>query len=85
MKIAFPFTNLIVVLLGSPLSARLRRGGIAVGVGLGLSLTFIYYGFIRVGQTLGDNAILPPLPASWMGNIFFAVCGIILILRAEKH
>jgi lipopolysaccharide export system permease protein len=85
MKIAFPFTNLIVVLIGSPLSARLRRGGLAVGVGLGLSLTFVYYGFIRVGQALGDHATLPPILAAWLGNVVFAVCGIILISRAEKH
>jgi lipopolysaccharide export system permease protein len=85
MKISFPFTNLIVVLIGSPLSARLRRGGLAVGVGLGLSLTFVYYGFIRVGQTLGDNSILPPIIAAWLGNTFFALCGLILIFRAEKH
>jgi lipopolysaccharide export system permease protein len=85
MKLSFPFTNLIVVLIGSPLSARLRKGGLAIGVGLGLSLTFVYYGFIRVGQTLGDNAVLPPVLAAWLGNIFFGVCGIILIARAEKH
>jgi lipopolysaccharide export system permease protein len=85
MKLSFPFTNLIVVLIGSPLSARLRKGGLAVGIGLGLSLTFVYYGFIRVGQTLGDHAVLPPIFAAWLGNIFFAVCGIILIARAEKH
>ena len=84
MKIAFPFTNLIVVLIGAPLSARLRRGGIAVGVGMGLVVTFIYYGFIRVGQTIGDHGIIPPLPAAWLGNIFFAICGIILILREER-
>jgi lipopolysaccharide export system permease protein len=85
MKLAFPFANLIVVLLGSPLSARLRRGGMAVGVGLGLGLCFVYYGFIRVGQALGDHSVLPPSAAAWAGNIVFAVCGIILIFRAERH
>ncbi|MFH1220731.1 MAG: LptF/LptG family permease [Candidatus Eisenbacteria bacterium] len=85
MKIAFPFANVIVVLLGSPLSARLRRGGLAVGVGIGLGLCFVYYGFMRVGQALGDHAILPPQAAAWAGNIFFAVCGILLVLRAEKR
>ncbi len=84
MKIAFPFTNLIVVLIGTPLASRLRRGGIAVGVGLGLAVCFLYYGFIRVGQAMGDHGVLPPLLAAWLGNIFFAICGIILILRAEK-
>ncbi len=85
MKLAFPFTNLVVILIGSPLSARIRRGGIALGVGRGLSITFIYYGFIRVGQTLGDHGILPPFVAAWLGNLVFAACGIILILHAEKY
>jgi lipopolysaccharide export system permease protein len=85
MRISFPFTNLIVILIGSPLSARLRRGGLAVGMGLGLSLTFVYYGFIRVGQTLGEQGVVPPVVGAWLGNIFFAACGIYLILREEKH
>jgi lipopolysaccharide export system permease protein len=85
MKLSFPFTNLIVVLIGSPLSARLRRGGLAVGMGLGLSLTFVYYWFIRVGQTVGEHGMLPPLIAAWLGNLFFGVTGLLLILRAEKH
>ncbi len=85
MKMSFPFANLIVVLIGSPLSARLRRGGLAVGVGTGLGLCFVYYGFVRVGQALGDHSVLPPLVAAWAGNVFFAVCGIVLILRAEKR
>lgn len=85
MKLSFPFTNLIVVLIGSPLSARLRRGGIAVGIGLGLCLTFVYYGFIRVGQTLGDHSVLPPILAAWLGNLFFGICGTILTFKAEKH
>jgi lipopolysaccharide export system permease protein len=84
MKLSFPFTNLIVILIGSPLSARLRRGGLAVGMGMGLALTFIYYGFIRVGQALGQEAIIPPVIAAWLGNIFFAACGIYLILREER-
>jgi lipopolysaccharide export system permease protein len=85
MKISFPFTNLIVILIGAPLSARLRRGGIAVGMGLGLSLTFIYYGFIKIGDILGKEALLAPVPAAWLGNIVFAACGIYLILREEKY
>lgn len=85
MKLSFPFTNLIVILIGSPLSARLRRGGLAVGMGMGLSLTFIYYGFIRVGQTLGEQGVMPAVLAAWLGNICFAACGIYLILREERH
>jgi lipopolysaccharide export system permease protein len=85
MKLSFPFASLIVVLIGSPLSARLRRGGMAVGVGTGLGLCFVYYGFMRVGQALGDHSVLPSAIAAWAGNIVFGLCGIILIFRAERH
>jgi lipopolysaccharide export system permease protein len=85
MKIAFPFANLIVILLGAPLTARLRKGGLAVGAGIGLGLAFVYYGLMKGGQALGDHAVLPPLLAAWIGNLIFGVCGIYLILRAEKR
>lgn len=85
MKIAFPFANLIVVLVGAPLTARLRKGGLAVGVGIGLGLAFIYYGMMKGSQALGDHGLLPPLVAAWASNVVFAVCGVILVLRAEKH
>lgn len=85
MKIAFPFANLIVVLVGAPLTARLSKGGLAVGVGIGLGLAFIYYGMMKGSQALGDHGLVPPLVAAWSSNAVFAVCGILLVLRAEKH
>jgi lipopolysaccharide export system permease protein len=84
MKISFPFANLIVVLIGAPLTAHLRRGGLAVGVGIGLGLAFVYYGLMKGGQALGDHAVLPPLVAAWAANIVFAICGIYLTFRAER-
>jgi lipopolysaccharide export system permease protein len=84
MKLSFPFSSLIVVLIGAPLTAHLRRGGLAVGVGIGLGLAFVYYGFMKGGQALGDHGSLPPLVAAWAGNVIFAVCGVLLTLKAEK-
>jgi len=84
-KIAFPFASLIVVLMGAPLTAHLKRGGLAVGVGIGLGLAFLYYGMMKGGQAMGDHALVPPLLAAWASNIVFAACGIYLIIRAEKH
>jgi lipopolysaccharide export system permease protein len=84
MKLSFPFSNLIVVLIGAPLTAHLRRGGLAVGVGIGLGLAFVYYGLMKGGQALGDHAALPPLVAAWAGNVIFAVCGVLLTFKAEK-
>lgn len=85
MKVSFPFANLIVVLVGAPLTARLRKGGLAVGVGIGLGLAFIYYGMMKGSQALGDHGLVPPLAAAWASNVIFAACGVVLVLRAEKR
>jgi lipopolysaccharide export system permease protein len=85
MKIAFPFTNLILILIGAPLSSKLKKGGIAIGMGIGMGIAFIYYGFIRVGQALGDKGMLPPWTAAWIGNWIFAAIGIILTIRSERY
>lgn len=84
MKISFPFTNLILILIAAPLSSRLRKGGIAIGIGIGLGIAFVYYGFIRIGQALGDRGFLPPFAAAWLGNLIFAILGLILVIRSEK-
>ncbi len=84
MKLAFPLTNLIVTLVGVSLSTRVRRGTLALGVGLSLLISFTYYGFLKTGQALGHSGTLPPVLAAWMGNLFFGALGIYLLTRARR-
>ncbi len=84
LKIAFPLTNVIVVVIGTALAMRVRRGGLAISFGLSLFISFIYYAFIRTGQSLGHNGTLPPVLAAWMGNIFFGVLALELLRRARR-
>lgn len=83
-KIAFPFANLIVVLIGTALAGALNRGGIAIGSGLALSISFLYYGFIRAGEALGNSGSLPAPIAAWIGNAFFLILGLALLRRAQR-
>jgi len=85
MKIAFPFTSFLVVLLGSPLAALLRRGGNALGFSLALVICFVYYLAIRVGQSLGYNAVLAPLHAAWIANAVFLALGALLFRRLARR
>jgi lipopolysaccharide export system permease protein len=84
LKVAFPLTNLIVVVIGTALALRVRRGGLAVSFGLSVFISFIYYAFIRTGQALGHKGALPPLLAAWIGNIFFGVLAVELLRRARR-
>ncbi len=84
MKLAFPMTNIIVTLIGISLSTRVRRGTLALGIGLSLLISFAYYGFLKTGQALGHSGVLPPVLAAWIGNIFFGALAVYLVIRARK-
>lgn len=81
LKLSYPFNNLIIVLLGAPLGALLKRGGNALGFTIALVVCFIYYMAIRVGQSFGYNDIVPPLLAAWIGNAIFTVIGLVIFVR----
>ncbi|MBD3335286.1 MAG: LPS export ABC transporter permease LptG [Candidatus Eisenbacteria bacterium] len=82
---SFPFSSLVMALLGSVLSLRSRRGSsVALGVGISLFLGFAYFAFIRLGQALGYHGTLPPAMAAWLGNGVFSVIGLILLWRAHR-
>lgn len=84
LKIAFPLTNFIVVLIGSALAIRVKRGGLALAFGLSVFISFLYYALIRTGQSLGHSGDLPPLLAAWLGNIIFLLIGLELLRRARR-
>lgn len=84
VKASFPWANLVIVLLGSALSASKRRISMAAGFGLTVGIAFVYLIFLRLGLSLGHNQTLPPLLAAWVGNIIFCVVGLVLLARASR-
>ncbi|HDQ00159.1 MAG TPA: YjgP/YjgQ family permease [bacterium] len=83
LKIAFPFANLIIILFGASLASRKTKSGTAVSFGVSLFICFLYFGFIKVGQSLGHNGLLHPLLAAWIGNIVFGAGGLYLLLKSN--
>jgi lipopolysaccharide export system permease protein len=83
LKIAFPFANLIIVLFGAPLASRKTRSGTAISFGISLFICFLYFGLIKVGQSLGHNGALSPWLAAWLGNIFFGVGAVYILAKSN--
>jgi len=83
-KLSFPFAGSIFVLIGIAFAAGKRKQSIASGFGLTLVVSFMYYGVLRVGQTLGHNGVMPPLLAAQLGNIIFLMIGLPLLARANR-
>jgi len=83
MRIAFPFTCLIIVLFGMPLASSTKRGGASMAVGIALLTTMLLLGMIRIAEALGAAAVLPPEAAAWLPNGIFLAAGIFLSTRVK--
>jgi len=85
LKLAFPLVNLIVVMIGAPIATRLRTQSAALGFGLSVTISFLYYAFMRTGQALGHNGALPPYMAAWLGDLVFGVAGLVMMIQAQRR
>lgn len=84
LKISFPVTCFIIVLLGGPLGANARRAGLTNRFGVGILICFAFYGCVKGGQALGWNQVLPPWLGAWAANLVFAALSAVLLWRAHK-
>lgn len=83
LKVSFPFTCVVVFLLGAPLGAATRRSGRASAIGLGMLICFVFYGSVKAGQALGWNGILAPWLGAWLAMFLFGGLGLLLLRRAH--
>ena len=74
-KFSIPFSCLVFVLFAFPTGMLARRSGRAVGFGLGLLVSTLYWGMLFVGHTLGTRLQFPPLVAMWLPNAVILTAG----------
>ncbi len=79
--IASPFACLIMVLLGIPFALhRGRSASLASGIVVSVLIGVSYFILNSIATVFGYSGILPPIIATWAGNIIFALIGIWFIL-----
>ncbi|MCK4755308.1 LptF/LptG family permease, partial [candidate division WOR-3 bacterium] len=76
--------TIIVLLITLPLSVVLKRGGIAIGLGISIVLAFVYWGVIQSCRAYGVAGLMDPILAAWLPNIMFGIIGIALIFKAPR-
>ena len=84
LKLSFPLINVIVVMIGAAVATRLRMQSAALGFGLSIGISFVYYAFMRTGQALGHSGVLPPYLAAWLGDLVFGAVGLLMMVRAQR-
>ena len=66
------------------LSARKRKGGMGMYLGIGLALSFTYIMLQTVSATFAIKADFSPMLAAWTPNIIFAVIAFICYRQAPN-
>ncbi len=70
-RIATCFASFILTIIGVSLSARKRKGGMGLYLGIGLVLSFSYILLQAVSSTFAINASTPPMLAAWIPNLLY--------------
>ena len=83
-KFAYPFANLILVLISVPLASVRRRGGQAMQFGLGLITAFVYLAIQKLTEPFGYSGELSPLLTAWLPHVTFAIVAALLLVRVRK-
>jgi len=84
VKIAFPMTSLVVVLLSIPFAANPKKGGVARSFAIGALFSLTYFVLFRVLQSAGYNEKIPEHLAVWGVNALFFLVGIVVMVFAKK-
>ncbi len=81
-KIAMPFASLIIILIGVPLSAKKKRGGLASEIAITLFAGFLYLGLQKTIAIAGYQGLLHPMFAAWLPNLLFLGIGYVIYKTA---
>jgi len=84
-KFAIPFGCLVFVLFAFPVGLLARRSGRAVGFGVGLLVTSLYWWLLFLGHSLGIRLEIAPAIAMWFPNLLILAAGVgLLALRWRR-
>ena len=84
-KFSIPTACIVFVLIGAPLGIMVKKGGIAIGMGMSLGFFVLYWAFLIGGEELADRRYITPFWAMWSPNILIGSAGILLVRHMIKE
>ena len=83
-RIAYPFSIMVVSIVGFAIAAVRRRGGRGFHIAAGLTISFLYLSFMKVIEPFGGQGAMDPWVAAALPHLFFLLLGLILLFSARK-
>ncbi len=83
-KLFYPFSIIVVTLIGLALAFEKRKAGHGVNIAYGLAISFLYLAFMKLAEPFGTTGEISPLVAALSPHVFFLLVGIGLVLYTKK-
>lgn len=83
-RMAYPFSIIVVSLIGFALAADKRKGGKGFYIAAGLGISFIYLVLMKVIEPFGAAGTVSPMFAAVFPHVFFLIVGLLLLLFTRK-
>lgn len=81
---SYAFTCIIFFLIGAPLGAIVKKGGIGMPVVISIVIFVLYYIINFSSENMTKNGILHPTFAAWSANLIFFPVAVILFYKANN-
>ena len=83
-KYAQAFACISMFLVGAPLGALIKRGGLGIPVIISILFYIIYYVLNILGLKWAREDLISPFLAAWMSNLLIFPLGLLLLYLARK-
>lgn len=83
LKLAVPFTCIVIAIFSAPLAVTAPRASGAFGIGIGLAITIIFLLLVELSRAIGTGGLLPPAWAAWLPNLVFLAGGLGLMVKVR--
>lgn len=83
-KYTFPFSNFVIILIGIASTILNKKNNKMISFGIGLFMTFIFWGTMTFFITLGKTEKLNPIVAAFSTNILYSIISLIFIKHLKR-
>lgn len=75
---------LIMFLIGAPLGAIIKKGGLGIPVIVSIAFFIVFYVLTITGEKWGKESIIDPVLATWISNIILLPFGLFFLKQARN-
>jgi lipopolysaccharide export system permease protein len=83
-RYAYPFSIIVVIIIGFALASVRRKGGKGFYIAAGLSVSFLYLVMMKVIEPFGGKGAIDPMLAAILPHLFFLIIGVGILFNARK-